>query len=357
MPHPMPQLKAPSLARRLAAAGLTTLLALTTLTAHAGMGLAELPGLQGDGPVTVFYPTADAETPVRRGPFTLPVAIDGQPQRGNGRLVVISHGSGGAPWVHTQLVRALVNAGYTVAMPEHRGDNYKNDHNPGPDSWKLRPGEVSRSIDAVAQSPRWSGLLQFDRVGLFGQSAGGHTALSLAGGVWSPARFLAHCESHLADDFNACTGSLTRLNGGFLDGLKKLVAIGVLRQWFDDAQPVAAHDPRIAVAVAGVPAAADFDPASLRTPRIPLGLVTAGRDVWLTPRWHGEAVAAVCTPCERVAHLPEAGHSVLLSPLPPADVLDSTTAWLLADPPGFDRATLPALDAKIVAFLGRHLQP
>jgi predicted dienelactone hydrolase len=351
--HPMTQ----TLARRLAHAGLTALLAFATLTAQAGMGLTELPGLQGDGPVTVFYPTADAETPVRRGPFTLPVAIDAQPQRGNGRLVVISHGSGGAPWVHTQLARALVNAGYTVALPEHKGDNYKDSHNPGPDSWKLRPGEVTRAIDAVAQSPRWNSLLQLDRVGLFGQSAGGHTALSLAGGAWSPARFLAHCESHLADDFNACTGSFTRLSGGLLDGLKKTVAISVLRQRFDEAQPVTAHDPRIAVAVAGVPAAADFDPASLRQPRIPLGLVTAGRDVWLTPRWHGEAVAAVCTSCERVAHLPEAGHSVLLSPLPPAEVLDRTTAWLLADPPGFDRATLPALDAKIVAFLGRHLLP
>ena len=84
---------------------------------------------------------------------------------------------------------------------------------------------------------------------------------------------------------------------------------------------------------------------------------TAGRDVWLTPRWHGEAVAAVCTPCERVAHLPEAGHSVLLSPLPPADVLDSTTAWLLADPPGFDRSVLPQVDASTVAFFAKHLQP
>ena len=72
-----------------------------------------------------------------------------------------------------------------------------------------------------------------------------------------------------------------------------------------------------AAAVAGVPAAADFDPASLARPRIPLGLVTAGRDRWLTPRWHSDAVLRACTPCVRIAHLPDGGHSILLSPLPP----------------------------------------
>jgi hypothetical protein len=53
------------------------------------------------------------------------------------------------------------------------------------------------------------------------------------------------------------------LNGGLFDGMKKSVAVGVLRQRFDDETLVEHHDPRIAAAVAGVPAAADFDPASL----------------------------------------------------------------------------------------------
>ena len=343
---------------------LTRLLAATAVTwaagatcAHAGMGLAVLPGLQGDGPVTVFYPTPEADQPVRRSPFTVLVAPQAAPVQGNGRLVVLSHGSGGGPWVHTDLARALVDAGFMVALPEHRGDNARDAAEAGPVSWKRRPEEVSRAIDAVAAAPQFAPLLSLDRVGVVGQSAGGHTALSLAGGEWSPKRFLAHCEAHLAEDFNACVGTFTLLTGGWLDGLKKAVALGVLRQRFDDAEPVRAHDPRIAVAVAGVPAAADFDLESLRKPRIPLGLVTAGRDIWLTPGWHGEAVAAACTPCTRIAHLPEAGHSVMLSPAPPADVLGRTDRHLLADPEGFDRAVLPALDQRIVAFLAQHPQP
>lgn len=330
-------------------------LLLAVTCAHAGMGLAVLPGPQGDGPVTVFYPTPEADQPVRRGPFTVQLAPQATPARGNGRLVVLSHGSGGAPWVHTDLARALVHAGFVVALPEHRGDNARDTSEPGPASWKRRPAEVSRAIDAVAASPQFAPLLSLDRVGVAGQSAGGHTALSLAGGVWSPHRFLAHCDAHVAEDFNACVGTFTLLTGGLFDGLKKAAAIGVLRQRFDDAEPVHYHDPRIAVAVAGVPAAADFDLESLRQPRIPLGLVTAGQDIWLTPRWHGEAVAAACTPCTRIAHLPEAGHSVMLSPAPPLEVLGRVERHLLADPAGFDRAVLPALDERIVAFLSQHL--
>lgn len=326
-------------------------------SAWAGTGLATLPGREGDGPVTVFYPTQAADQPVRRGPFTLSLAVDAAPERGNGRLVVISHGSGGGPWVHVDLATALVQAGFVVAMPEHRGDNSHDSTEQGPESWKRRPAEVSRAIDAVGASPQFAPLLTLDRVGVAGQSAGGHTALSLAGGVWSPARFLAHCEAHLAEDFPACVGTYTRLTGGWLDGLKRAIAMGVLRQRFNDPEPVQYRDPRIAVAVAGVPAAADFDLDSLRQPRIPLGLVTAGQDVWLTPRWHGEAVAAACTPCERIAHLPEAGHNVMLSPLPPMELLGATERGLLSDPPGFDRTRLPALDQRIVAFLARHLLP
>ena len=96
---------------------------ITANPAHAGVGLAELPGQQGDGPVTVFYPAQEADQPVQRGPFALQLAWQGTPVAGNGRLVVVSHGSGGNPWVHSDLARALVQAGFVVALPEHAGDN------------------------------------------------------------------------------------------------------------------------------------------------------------------------------------------------------------------------------------------
>lgn len=332
--------------------------ALTASLAHAGLGLTQLQGLAGDGPVTVFYPSAAEEQPVKRGVFAFRLAVDAAPHRGNGRLVVISHGSGGAPWVHVDLARLLVDAGFTVALPEHLHDNNKDQSEPGPVSWARRPLEVSRAIDAVAADPRFAPLLAFERVGVFGGSAGGHTALSLAGGRWSPGNFRRHCEAHIADDFSSCVGYVTRLRGDWLDGPKKAVALGVIRQRFDDDTWHTHTDPRIAVAVAAVPFAADFDMASFAQLRVPLGLVMAGRDINQVPRFHVGAVRAACPGCDVLADLPEAGHGVMLSPLPPPEVMRGIAWELNSDPPGFDRATtVPALNAAITQYFRRHLLP
>lgn len=337
---------------------ITALLAFSLHSAsHAGTGLKELPGTLGDGPVTVFYPSSAADHPVLRGPFSMPLAPQGMPIQGNGRLVIISHGSGGNPWVHSDLARALVSAGFVVAFPEHAGDNARNPSKPGPESWKQRPAEVSRAIDAVAQDTTLAPLLQLDKVGMYGMSAGGHTALSLAGGRWSPALFKQHCEAHIAEDFSTCVGLITQLKGNLLDGFKKSVALWVIRQRFDDANWQVHQEPRIHAIVAGVPAAADFDFASLANPRVPVGLVTAGQDRWLVPRFHSDKVLQACRTCTLIADLPTAGHGALLSPPPPAEVLGGLGTQLLGDPPGFDRGVMPQVDARIVAFLAQHLAP
>ena len=178
-------------------------------TAEASVGLTEISGKDGDGPVTIYYPSNSEAKAVTRGPFTLYVAVEGTAVRGNRRLIVLSHGSGGSPWVHSDLARTLVEDGFVVAMPEHRGDNYRDPSTPGPKSWARRPAEVSRAIDVVGQDARFQPLLALDKVGMYGMSAGGHTALSLAGGRWSPALLRRHCEAHLAEDFQSCVGLTT----------------------------------------------------------------------------------------------------------------------------------------------------
>ena len=328
-------------------------LAAAQTQAQASVGTRELAATALDGPVTLFYPSSADAQPLRRGPFTLMLAAGGAPERGNGRLVVISHGSGGGPWMHADLASRLVQAGFVVAVPQHRGDHSQDDSRPGPDSWALRPAEVSRAIDAVGGDARFAPLLALDKVSVYGMSAGGHTALSLAGGRWSPAGFKQHCEAHLADDFQTCVGAFTRLTGGLLDGLKKWVALAVIRWRFDDATPQSHADARIAAVVAAVPLAADFEMASLVAPRVPLGLVTAGQDRWLAPRFHSDQVLKSCRSCELLADLPGAGHGALLSPLPPG--FTGLLADLLNDPPGFDRSVLSAVDLKVVGFFKRQL--
>ena len=326
-----------------------------TGAARAGMGLTTLPPAGEDGPVTVYYPTAAPNQPLRLGPFTLQVAQDAQPRRGNGRLVVVSHGSGGSPVVFADLAATLVEAGFVVALPLHRGDNYRDDGHPGPDSWALRPGETSRAIDAVGRDPRFAALLALDRVGVYGMSAGGHTALSMAGGRWSRAGFKRHCEAHLEEDFPACVGLITSLNGGLFDGLKRWLARTVIGWQFGDDTPQTHHDPRVAAVVAAVPYAADFDMASFASPPVPLALVTSGRDAWLAPAFHGQRVLAACRSCVSLVDLPEAGHGAWLSPLPPG--LTGQVGALLNDPPGFDRNVLPAAHRKIAGFFAAHLLP
>lgn len=173
----------PPVGRFLATAFALGVVAIAPVAAAAptAVGLAEIAGTQEDGPVTVYYPSSSEARTLTRGPFTLRGAAQGTPVRGNGRLVVVSHGSGGSPWVHADLAGALVEAGFVVAMPQHRGDNVRDHSTPGPESWKRRPAEVSRAIDAVGRDPRFAPLLALDRGGMYGMSAGGHTALTLAG--------------------------------------------------------------------------------------------------------------------------------------------------------------------------------
>lgn len=96
-----------------------------------GLGFKQLTEPNGAN-MAVFYPTLGAEISVAQGPFRFSWVPDGQPLMGNRRLVVISHGSGGSPWVHVDLARALVAHGFTVAIPLHQGDNYLDPSEPGP---------------------------------------------------------------------------------------------------------------------------------------------------------------------------------------------------------------------------------
>ena len=263
-----------------------TLAAFRAASVCAGTGLTVLPATGADGPATVYYPSNAPDQPITRGPFTLQLALNGPPRPGNGRLIVISHGSGASAWVYNDLAQHLVADGFIVAMPEHAGDNWHDHSKARPESWKLRPLEISRAIDAISQDARFAPLVDTQRVGMWGMSAGGHTALALAGGRWSPARLLAHCEAHLADDFAACTGAATTLHGNGWDGIKKMIVMPLIRWHLRGDDALYGHtDPRVQAIVSGVPVAADFDLATLARPPVPLGSIQAGQDLWLVPKF------------------------------------------------------------------------
>jgi predicted dienelactone hydrolase len=319
----------------------------------AGMGLAVVAGHNGKGPVTVFYPSDAPADAVTRGPFTFDAAWQGAPRPGNRRLIVISHGSGGAPWPFVDLARTLVKAGFVVAAPEHDGDNSRDQRLVGPESWKRRPAEAVAAIDALEVDSRLGPLLDTDRVGVYGTSAGGLTALTLAGARWSPANFMRHCLAHMREDFPGCVGLVTSLRGNVLDGVKITLAGWVHRWRFNDETRYGLSDRRVVAVIASVPMATPIDVATLDAPAAAVGLIEAEQDRWLLPRFHVERIRAACRRCEMLADLPTAGHGSLFSPWP--DSLARSLTPLLMDPPGFDRAGLPAVYATITAFFVRHV--
>lgn len=333
-------------------------------SAHAQVGLARL--TVGELPVTLVYPTAETARPVRYGPFELNVAPDAVPRPGLHRLVVMSHGTGGNPWSDHTLAATLARAGFVVAQPQHQGDNHLDSSGAGPVSFARRPGEVSRVIDALARHPGWKALVQTDRVGVHGMSAGGVTGLALAGAQWRVLSLATHCRDHGEDDLGFCYAGAP---GADAQAARRQ-QFEMLRDAPEDRLPEAVRtwqggrsegevrpDPRVVSVSISVPVAALFSSESLARIRVPVGVVTAGKDRMLLPAYHSQKVLKDCSACTLLADLTGAGHMDLLSPWP-AEVAQAVAR---AHPrgavtePGLDPAQRQAAFELIAAFHRQQL--
>ena len=353
---------------------LLTLLGLC-VTAHAqtavSVGMTQLK--TGDLPVTLVYPTLQPARSVALGPFVLQVAPDAVPQPGLRRLVVLSHGTGGNALSDHTLAATLARAGFVVAQPLHTGDNYLDTSRAGPESWRTRPQEVTRLIDALAADPSWQPLLQLDKVGVHGMSAGGVTALSLAGAQWRLLNLVQHCLAHVDADQGFCFNGLAepqaqaarravyeRARGvpeAFLPANMRVLQGGIT------VDPAAGRadvrpDLRVAAVTLAVPVGAIFSADSLARIHVPVGLVTAGRDTMLLPEFHSDHVLRHCTACTRLADLKGAGHFDLLSPWPDAVALSvgAKQAQGGQPEPGFDPKERDDAFEAIARFFARQLQ-
>lgn len=346
--------------------------ALSAGTAGAQIGLAQFDA--GGLPVTLTYPTAAVAGPQRFGPVTLTVAPDAAPAPGAPRrLIVMSHGTGGSASVDHDLAATLARAGFVVAQPLHAGDNYTDLSKAGPESWQRRPGEVSRVIDALAADPQWAARLRLDRVGVHGMSAGGVTALALAGAQWRLLNLLQHCNEHLEADIAFCfNGALDaarqaerRASFERVRGVPEALLPGAVTARHGGRTPPAGAaagfdprpDPRIASVTLAVPVAAVFDAASLARIRVPVGLLRAGADGVLVPAFHADHVRRHCARCELLADLQGAGHFDVLSPWP-ATVASAVARSTLrgGEPtPGFDPRRRVEAHATLRDFHRRQL--
>lgn len=268
-------------------------------------------------PVVVLYPSLTPAGALRRGPYTLDVAVDGDWLPGAHPVVVVSHGSGGAPLTHRGLAQHLARAGFIVLAPEHPGNN-RNDNSLRGTATLLerRPRHVHALLEWVATDPALREHADTSHVGIVGHSMGGYTALALAGG--RPAAFPDESP----------------------DGLPRVI----------DVTP----DPRIAALVLLAPATPWFmEPGALADVTAPILMLTGELDTQ-TPPFHARIVSDGASAAS-VTHreVPGAGHYSFLAPFPAQ--MTHATFLPSQDPPGFDRVAFhAALYPEVEAFLTRH---
>ncbi len=91
------------------------------------------------------------------------------------RLVVVSHGSGGAPTDLAWLAESLSTQGFLVAAVEHHGNNSRDHLLEGGSFWWERAPDLSVVVDHLERTERLAG------VGVVGYSLGGYAAAAVLG--------------------------------------------------------------------------------------------------------------------------------------------------------------------------------
>ncbi len=205
-------------------------------------------------------------------------ARDTAPAEGKRALIVLSHGTGGSAFQLMWLARRLVDAGYLVAAVDHHGNSAAEGKFDA--RGFLLPAEraidITAAIDQLIADPAYGPLIDGARIGAAGFSLGGHTVVTLAGGVTSLAQFEAFCASAAAD---ATCKPQAEFPGARETFDAMLKTDPVLRRRLTE-QAGSFADPRIKSFVAIAPALAQaFTDESLRKVAAPIAIIGASADI------------------------------------------------------------------------------
>jgi predicted dienelactone hydrolase len=288
--------------------------------------------------VTVWYPSTSAARVQTFGPFTLEVAVAGEPATGPFPLIVMSHGTGGSALGLAEIGVPLAKAGFVVAAVEHAGDNYRDrSRSFARANFLSRPHQISAAIDFLLSHWRHKDAIDPARIGLFGHSAGGTTALIVGGGAFDWRNVVRYCVEY-AEDWGCRQERRQAQARTSTDGASS---------------PVEAADPRVKALVLAAPALAHgFAPNGLAQVRLPVQLWVAGRDNLVTD---AERVAVLLPKMPDRHALAGAGHFSFLPPC--SDGLRAMAPEICADPPGFDRGAFQQEFTKaMIRFFRKHLR-
>jgi predicted dienelactone hydrolase len=164
--------------------GLLAAVIMSAPAAAAGLKFFTVPA-DTSGPaitVAVWYPSAEKPFPVTFAPFT---ALAAQESNIEGRglpLVVLSHGRGGSFVMHHDTSEHLADAGFVVASLDHPGDTTLDKSLYYDLSiYRQRPLDVKRVIDYLIGASPLATTIDPNRIGIYGFSRGGYTALVAIG--------------------------------------------------------------------------------------------------------------------------------------------------------------------------------
>ena len=249
-------------------------------------------------------------------------------------LVVMSHGSGASYRSHAETAVALAGAGFVVAALTHTGDNFRD--NSGAADLGARTHQLATVIGYMA-GPWNPGAVNPGRIGAFGYSAGGFTALAVAGGMPDLGRIPAHCAAH--PGFFECR---VIASAAAAASVPTVLAPSPL--------------PLRALVVAAPALGFTFGSDSLAALRFPVQLWHAEEDAILPAAYYAEPVRAALPQPPEFHRVAGAGHFDFQDPCSPA--LARAVPAICTSLPGFDRMAFHArFNAEIIRFLTEALRP
>lgn len=284
----------------------------------------------------IWYPSAAPASVQRLGLYQQTVAMGGTVAGSGLPLIVMSHGTGGSLEGHYDTALALAEAGFVVAAVTHTGDNYRD--NSGFTRIENRPRHIKALVDYMLASWPHHDLIDPARIGMFGFSAGGFTALVAVGGVPEMSRVAANCAAY--PDEWVC---------------RKTKEIGGEAPATPAASAAFVHDPRIAAAVIAAPAIGYvFSPEGLAGIRAPIQLWRGDSDEILPHPRHAQHVYDSLMAKPEYHVVANAGHFAFLAPCTP--MAESMAPDICRDPAGFDRAAFHReFNPAVVAFFKTKL--
>lgn len=311
---------------------LALIMSMSGPAAAAGLKLLTVPA-DASGPaitVAVWYPSADKPAPVAFGPITARAAQDGKIDGRGLPLVVLSHGRGGSFVVHHDTAEHLADAGLVVAALNHPGDT-ASDKSLFYDLsiyWQ-RPLDVKRAIDYLTGTAPFAAAIDPTRIGVYGFSRGGYTALVVIGANPDFALGLPMCE-----------GRTDR----FCDQIRA--------QEYPK-QPLT-HDRRIKAAVVADPLSVFFTAEALAGITIPVQLWGSEKGGDGVEPKTVEVVNAALKAPHTFTKIENAQHFSFLTVCPPN--IAEQEAVICKDPPGLDRAQFhQQFNDALASFFRAHL--